>query len=273
MGSMAQTGMSRALDTLDGKTPYTLPTLFMALTTSTPTAAAQGNEVSAGQWTNYARGALPGASWGAAAAGACLFNATITFPTSSGGSGATVIGYDIYDASGGGNRLWWGTLTSTSVTTGVPYSIASGLLSCSVPVLAAGSGYATVWANHMVEHMVGKTTMTAPGIFLALCTTASTAAAMGTELTYTSYARVTVPTASLVAAAVAGSNVDVLTSAQITWPQSGSVGGATLVGWAWMDSVTIGAGNLVAAGTIPSTALASGVAPDFPTPSTLLRIS
>lgn len=52
---------------------------------------------------------------------------TITFPTPTGNWGTTVA-IGIYDASSSGNLLWWNTIASQTVNTGVVASFAAGAL-------------------------------------------------------------------------------------------------------------------------------------------------
>ncbi len=201
-GGMAQTGMVLALSTLSGKAPYGLPSDFMALMSTVPTATAMGTEVTAPQMTNYGRKALPGASWGASTGGQATYNALADFLASTGGSGTTVVGYEIWDAQTGGTRIWWGTLTSTPIATGTDVTFPAGAITVTIPILAAGNGYSTAYANRLVDHFTGRTAFgAAPTLNAALTTAASTAAALGTELGYTGYARTVMPVASLNAAA------------------------------------------------------------------------
>jgi len=245
-----------------------------SVTTTVPTTAAAGTEVTAAQMTNYARKALTGASWGASASGTAAYNALVDFLASSGGTGGTVVGYEIWDAAGAGAgvRLWWGTLTSTPFTTGTDITFASGALTVTWPILAAGVGYSTVYANRLVDHFTGRTAFgAAPTLNAALTTAASTATALGTELTYTGYARTAVAPAVLNATAIIAGNADTVSNAQANFPAATSAGSANVIGWAFMD--TAGTPVLICAGTVTSIAIANNTTPDFPSGTTFLRLS
>jgi hypothetical protein len=103
-----------------GQTAPTTSTLYVGLLTSAPSDSGGGSEVSGG---SYARVAVTSslANWagtqtaGSTAAssgsgGQTSNNVALTFPTPTAGWG-TVTHFGIYDASTGGNLLFWGTLT------------------------------------------------------------------------------------------------------------------------------------------------------------------
>jgi hypothetical protein len=96
------------LDYSTGKTAMpSLPTVYVALFTAVGSDAGTGfTEVSGG---SYARVATAGADWNAASGSAPSLSTnanTLTFPTAT-GSWGTVIAIGAYDASSGGNLLWW----------------------------------------------------------------------------------------------------------------------------------------------------------------------
>jgi hypothetical protein len=102
-------------------TKYTAPSIiYAALFTDTPDADnANKTEVST-SGTGYARVSVSVAdsSFDAPSAGATQNTAAITFGTPT-GSWGTVNGMGFYDASSGGNLLWFGDLTTPkAVTTG-----------------------------------------------------------------------------------------------------------------------------------------------------------
>lgn len=113
--------------TAQATTVYTstaLSTLYVGLTTSTPTDSAGGTEVSGG---SYARVDSKG-KWGTPASGSVANNAAITFPTATADWG-TVTHFELWTASTAGTRLAWGSLgTSKAVQTGDTPSFASGAL-------------------------------------------------------------------------------------------------------------------------------------------------
>lgn len=273
MAGMAQTGMDKILDTLTNKNAYALPTLYARLTTTTPTAAAAGTEITTGQYGGYAAQALTGASWSGASSGASTYNAAVDFGAASSSTGTTINGVEFWDAPTGGNRLWWEPLSIT-VSAGTHVSFASGQFVATVPILSAGVGFATTYANKFCDHMTGKTTFgSAPALFLALCTAACTATTLGTETTYTGYSstRVQLATADVNVATTVGANVDVVSNTQKNFGPATS--SATISNFGIMDNATVGSGALIAGGTISSGAVVSGVTPDLPSGSTIFRLN
>lgn len=102
----------------------------------------------------------------------------------------------------------------------------------------------------VLDHMFNDGTFAAAAVYLALCTTIPTDASLGTnivEANYTTYARVAIAAADMSAAA-AGSktNTAAFTFAAVT------AGDDTIVGFAIVDSGTIGAGNIHYWGTTTS---------------------
>jgi hypothetical protein len=112
---------NRIIDQLfRGQAAPTTTTLHVGLLTTAPSDAGGGTEVSGG---SYGRVAVTSslANWaGTQSAGSTVAsngsggqtsnNAAITFPTPTAGWG-TVTHFGIYDASTGGNLLFWGALT------------------------------------------------------------------------------------------------------------------------------------------------------------------
>lgn len=103
-----------------GQSAPTTSTLYVGLLTSAPSDSGGGTEVSGG---SYARVAVTSstANWaGTQSAGSTTAssgtggqtsnNVALTFPTPTAGWG-TVTHFGIYDASSGGNLLFWGSLT------------------------------------------------------------------------------------------------------------------------------------------------------------------
>ena len=109
-------------------------TTYVGLFTTAPTTDASasytGTEVSG---SNYSRVAVTSSSgWSSISGGSTtpsqISNAgTITFPTPS-GSWGTVLAIGIFDASTTGNLLWWATITSQAIGSGVVASFAPGAL-------------------------------------------------------------------------------------------------------------------------------------------------
>ena len=110
-------------------------TTYVGLFTTAPTTDASasftGTEVSG---SNYSRVAITSSSgWSAVSGGsttpAQISNSgIITFPTPS-GSWGTILAVGIFDTTGpAGNLLWWGTITSQAIGSGVVASFAIGAL-------------------------------------------------------------------------------------------------------------------------------------------------
>lgn len=109
-------------------------TTYVGLFTTAPTTDASasytGTEVSG---NNYSRVAVTSSSgWSALSGGSTtpsqISNAgTITFPTPS-GSWSTIVAIGVFDAATTGNLLWWATITSQSIASGVVASFSPGSL-------------------------------------------------------------------------------------------------------------------------------------------------
>lgn len=109
-------------------------TTYVGLFTTAPTTDASasytGTEVSG---SNYSRVAVTSSSgWSAITGGSTapsqISNAgIITFPTPS-GSWGTITAIGLFDAATTGNLLWWSTITSQSIASGVIASFAIGAL-------------------------------------------------------------------------------------------------------------------------------------------------
>lgn len=120
---------NKLLDHQLGKTAYTMPTVYVALSSTTPTAA--GTNVTEPSGGSYARVATSGATWATAASGATSNAAAITFPTATASwvSGSNLTHVALYDASSTGNMLAFGTITvPKSAISGDTVSIAIGEL-------------------------------------------------------------------------------------------------------------------------------------------------
>lgn len=89
---------NKLLDHVNGRTSFTMPTVYVGLFTTLPALAGTGGtEMSGG---SYARVALSG-SIGAAASGSSASSANIDITCNAG----TVVGFGFFDASSGGNIL------------------------------------------------------------------------------------------------------------------------------------------------------------------------
>lgn len=104
----------KVLDHYTGKTAYTVPTWYAALSTTTPTEGGGSfTEPSAGA---YARFQLTGSNWTAATGGdpsSTSYGSTVTFNQATGGWG-TVTHYGLFSVATLSTGLvrFWGTLTT-----------------------------------------------------------------------------------------------------------------------------------------------------------------
>lgn len=135
---VSQYGMSHLIDHINGKTSFTMPTtVALALATAAPTSTTTGATLTEAAYTGYGRQTIAGAGFNAATAAtpSVATNAsTITFGNCTAGT-STLLGFDILDSAtgGAGNSLWYGTLTSTVIsTTQTPPTVASGAMSLSM---------------------------------------------------------------------------------------------------------------------------------------------
>jgi hypothetical protein len=109
-----------------GKTAYTMPTTYLALSSTTPTVG--GTNVTEPTGGAYARVATAGV-WGTAAAGAITNTGAITFTAASADwlSGANLTYGVLYDAATAGNCLGFGVLTvAKNILAGDTASVAAG---------------------------------------------------------------------------------------------------------------------------------------------------
>jgi len=168
---------------LRGGTFASPASVYLALFTATPSDAGGGTEVSGGA---YARKQLTGA-FDAAASRTTSNTSVITFPTATAVWGL-VTSVGIFDASSGGNLLFYGSFSSNlQVDTGDTLSIAAGALDISL-----GGDISDFLANEMLDHILDGATFTQPAdAYLALYTTLPNSAdSGGVEVTGGSYARV-----------------------------------------------------------------------------------
>lgn len=117
---------NKLLELQTGKTAYTLPTVYLALSSTTPTST--GTNVTEPSGGAYARVATSGL-WGTAAAGSISNTSAITFPaaTADWAAAANMTYGVLYDASTAGNCLGYGALTvAKNVLNGDTASIAIG---------------------------------------------------------------------------------------------------------------------------------------------------
>jgi hypothetical protein len=135
---ISQSMMHQLLDHAIGKLAFTFPaTVAMSLDTANPSSTSTGASQAETVYTGYGRQTLAGAAFVAAttATPAVSTNSgTITFANCT-GTGSTLLGFTLDDSAtiGAGNVLWFGGLTSTSIsTTQTPPTVAAGALSLSL---------------------------------------------------------------------------------------------------------------------------------------------
>lgn len=119
----SQYARNKLNDHVHGKAAYTSPVVYVGLSTSTPTNT--DTNVTEPATGAYARVTTSAATWGTSSAGSITNTAAITFPTST-ASWGTVTHVVAYDAPTGGNLLWYASITSQSVPSGVTPTIAPG---------------------------------------------------------------------------------------------------------------------------------------------------
>lgn len=116
-----------------GKTSYTKPTIYVGLSSTTPTAA--GANVTEPSGGSYARVATSGTTWGTAASGSITNSTAITFPaaTADWASGSNLTYVVLYDASTAGNMIAYGALsTAKNVLNGDTVSFSASSLTVSL---------------------------------------------------------------------------------------------------------------------------------------------
>lgn len=124
---------NKLIDHQLGKTSYTMPTVYVGLSSTTPTLA--GANITEPSGGSYARVATSGATWTAASNGSTSNAAAITFPTATADwvSGSNLTYGVLYDAASAGNVLAYGVLTvAKNVLNGDTASIAIGGLTVTI---------------------------------------------------------------------------------------------------------------------------------------------
>lgn len=118
---------NKILDHNLGKSSFTMPTnVYLALCTEAPTDAKTGTTIVEAGYTGYARKQVKAENLNAAASGQSTNSAELQFAACT-ASSSTIVGWALCDASTVGNMLYWGTATSTVIsTTQTPATIAVG---------------------------------------------------------------------------------------------------------------------------------------------------
>lgn len=132
MGSKSNYGELAVLDALLGQ-GFTKPaTVYFALHSTVPTETGNGVELDASGAPGYARTAVtndatnfPNATTsGTTGKGEKAVGVAVTFAANSGGSNwPTVVGWSLWDASTGGNRLLWGEVAPLAITPAASFVI------------------------------------------------------------------------------------------------------------------------------------------------------
>jgi hypothetical protein len=192
--SVSDFAEQRLLNLSINKTPNLgFGTRYLALYTSTPSDSGGGTEVSG---FGYARSSLSFAS----ASNRQVVNIGKTFGNASGGSWGTIGFWGLFDASSGGNLLWWGAFTNArTVNDGQTVKITQGAITLKFP-----AGTMTNYLAHkLLNHLTGNTQFTfSTDPYIALFTTAPDDTGGGVEVSGNNYARLQMP---MRAAIVSGS--------------------------------------------------------------------
>jgi hypothetical protein len=128
MSGLTTTAANRVIDATFLTATLTAPTspIKVRLTTTAPTAAAAGTEVSGG---SYAALQID-THMAAASSASSASNAALTYTNM---PAATVVGIDLFDAAGTPFRWWWGPLTANKTTaSGDTLAFASGAIVTSI---------------------------------------------------------------------------------------------------------------------------------------------
>jgi len=131
LGGKANYLSNKDLDHNLGKTSFTMPaTVAIALLTVAATAASTKASVTEANYTGYARLKVEATSLNAASSQKSTNSAKLEFAACTALS-STIVGFIIVDSTtaGAGNALYWGTTTSTVIsTTQTPATIAANAL-------------------------------------------------------------------------------------------------------------------------------------------------
>jgi len=124
MGSFSDYAELKILGHAVGKTSWTMPTVYLGLSTADPTDSGVGLAEPSGN--GYARVATSGATWNTPSEGAVDNAAEIAFPQAT-GSWGTITHFALFDAASAGNMIAHGALTvAKSVSSGDTVKVAAG---------------------------------------------------------------------------------------------------------------------------------------------------
>jgi len=130
MGSFSDYWENKILDHVFGKSTYTPPTIYVALSTADPTD--DGSGLSEPSGSGYAREQTSVSDWDTAFGGALDNTNDITFSEAT-GSWGTITHFALIDAASGGNVLAYGALSqSRTIGSGDTAKFAAGDLDVSL---------------------------------------------------------------------------------------------------------------------------------------------
>lgn len=224
------------LDHIFGKTAFTSPTnIFLALSTADP--GETGGTIAEPAGGSYARKSTAASDWNAASSGSTTNANQIAFATAT-GSWGDISHLAAFDASSGGNMLWYVALSATkTVNSGNTLRFDAGDLSVSL----AGdlSDYAR---DKLLDLLFNKAAFSQPSTYLVLSTADPTSAGSGlTEPdTADAYSRTLISSTKWNAATGDPSEIDNAV-AIVTSTATGSWG--TISHYALYDNGTTGLGN------------------------------
>jgi hypothetical protein len=122
MGSMTDYLENKLLEHSLGKTAYTMPTIYAALYTATPTEGGAVNEIAGAGYTR-----VP-VTFGTATNGSIANSLNAVFPAATANWG-TITSVGLVDAATGGNLLWYGNLdVSKLISSGDQFVLPAGTL-------------------------------------------------------------------------------------------------------------------------------------------------
>jgi hypothetical protein len=133
-GSIADYAENKLIDHLLGKTSFTMPSVWAALVTTTPTDADTPATLDYADYTGYAPLALSGSDFNAASGGSTTNATAWVWPDCSAGSN-TIAGMVLVDnaTQGTGNMLAWADVASKTIdTSNTPPTIAIGAFTFSL---------------------------------------------------------------------------------------------------------------------------------------------
>jgi len=116
-------------------------------------------------------------------------------------------------------------------------------------------------ASKILYHALGISLWSLPTTYIALLTVVPTSASTGatiTEATYTGYVRLA--TSGVWGSVVPGTPCTISNSSTVTFPAC-TAGSSTVVAYAILDSITVGAGDVIGWGTLPSTTISTTNSP------------